>query len=87
MSPSAPPARSARLSSAAKRSSKPRRFSAPVSASARERRLSSLRWCSWMRACQAHIQLAQTSVRATNATSMVETPPTATAASTYAVTR
>ena len=48
MSPTAAPARRARLSSASKRSSKPRRFSAPVSGSARETRLSSLRWCSWL---------------------------------------
>src|SRR3954467_11114558 len=39
-----------------------------------------------MRACQAHIQLAQTSVRATNAITVVETPPTATAAAMYAAT-
>jgi len=36
-----------------------------------------------MRACQAHIQLAQKSVSATKATFVGDTPPPATAAMTY----
>ena len=59
ISPNGRPLRSARLSSASKRSSKPRRLRQPVSGSARDTRASASRRRSWLRACQPHSTAVQ----------------------------